>query len=157
MKPKKILFILFIFPTIIVGQNNDLKLDSIFNMNSIDASKRPVYLNAETNPTLINGEKIETYFYRQLDAFKTTDCCAFKVYIGFVVEADSMVTNRKVFVKSVFCKDKGLIYSGQELTEIQLKIDSLLDKMPKLIPGKLKGKNVAIRVLLPLHLDCHEL
>jgi hypothetical protein len=62
MKLKKILFILFIFPTIIVGQNNDLKLDSIFNMNSIDASKRPVYLNAETNPTLINGEKIETYF-----------------------------------------------------------------------------------------------
>lgn len=153
MKLTKILFIFFAFPTFLVGQNISEKLDSIFDINSIDTTKRPVYLCGEIAPTLINGEKIETYIYGQLDAFKTADCCAFKTFIGFVVEVDSTITNRKIFVKSVFCKDKGLIYAGKELSEIQIKIDSLLDRMPKLVPGKLGNKNIAIRVIIPIHID----
>lgn len=157
MNLKKILLFILVFPTIIVGQNNNLKLDSIFDMNLIDMSKRIVYQVAETNPTLINGNEISTFFYKNPNAFELKDCCAFRVYIGFVVEVDGSITNKKVFVKSVFSKEKGLIYSGQELSEIQQKVEKLLDKIPQLTPGKLNGKNVAIRVLIPLHLDCRKL
>ncbi len=157
MNPKKILLFILIFPTIIVGQNDNLKIDSIFNMKFIDMSKRKVYQVADTYPTIHNGEEIINFFLKNTSTFSLKDCCAFKVYIGFVVEADCTISNRKVLVKSVYHKKKGLIYSGQELLEIQHKVEKLFDKMPQLIPGKLNGKKVAIRVLIPLNLDCPEL
>jgi len=153
MKLEKILIILTFLPTFIVGQNHDLKIDSIFNLNSIDMSKRQVYRFAETMPTLLNGADIFTYFSQQTDMFIYNSVVVSKVYISFVVESDSTISNKKVFIESLFDKYDGIISNEEEKSRIQEFIKVYLADLQKMIPGRINNQNVAVQLILPIHCD----
>jgi hypothetical protein len=153
MNLKNILLFFLIFPTISVGQNTNIEIDSIFNLNSIDMSRRPVYRFAETMPTLKNGTSVLTYFLKKSNMFSDYITIADKVYISFIVEPDSTISNKKVFVKSVFDKYDGFITTGSKVKRMQELIEDNLSILPKMIPGKINNKDVAVQVILPIYCD----
>jgi hypothetical protein len=155
MKIKKILTILAFLPTFIIGQNKELNLDSIFDLNSIDMSNRIVYRHAEEMPRLLNGESIIKYLSQYSDMYTYTYNRIFvsKVYISFVVEKDSTISNKKVLIESLFDKYNGLIFEEEKITQIQKYINIHLEDLEKMIPGKINNQNVAIQLVLPINFD----
>jgi len=132
--------------------NEIIEIDSIINFGLGDTTLRKVYFVAEQMPKLINGKPVESYFLSQ--SIATDSCCAFKAHIGFIVEPDSSITNKMVYVHAVNCKEQGLVYNGQEISAMQARIFEILKNMPAIIPGKIDNKNVAIKLSFPVHVDC---
>jgi len=73
-----------------------------------------------------------------------------------VVEADSTITNTKVYVESVYSKYKGILHHGNELLELQTKIERGFETLTRMIPGKQNNKEVATRVFFPIHFDMND-
>jgi hypothetical protein len=73
--------------------------------------------------------------------------------MGFVVEPDGIITNKMVFVDAVNC-EYGLLYDGEEINAMERKINRILNDIPKLNPAKVKGKNVAFKFAIRVHVDC---
>lgn len=129
-----------------------IEIDSIINFGLGDTTLRKVYFLAEQMPKLVNGKPIESYFLSQ--SLATDSCCAFKAHIGFVVEPDSSITNKMVYVGAVNCKEQGLVYNGQEISLMESKIFEVLSNMPAIVPGQIDNKNVAVKMSFPVHVDC---
>lgn len=133
--------------------NEIIEIDSIINFGLGDTTLRKVYFVAEQMPKLINGRPVESYFLSQ--SLATDSCCAFKAHIGFVVEPDSSITNKMVYVHAVNCKEQGLVYNGQEIIAMEARIMDILNNMPIIIPGKIDNKNIAVKLSFPVHVDCY--
>ena len=151
---KRFVIILIFLPAILFGQERNSFLDSIINGGLGDTLARPVYFVVDEMPKLENGKKIESYLMSQSLTTDNYPCCAFKAYIGFVIESDSSLTNKLVYVKAVNC-EYGLVYEGNEIEDMKSKIMQILDLFPAVIPGKLKGENVAVKYTMPVHVDCY--
>ena len=149
---KFLLLIILILPIHLYGQNDRNRVDSVMRYGLGDTTVRKVYFNIEKMPTLMNGESILSYLAKQPLSIKS--CCLFKAFIGFVVEADSSISNKMVYVRAVNCEESGLIYNGPEIKAMELRIYELIDKMPRVIPGRIQNKNVAVKISMPIHVDC---
>ena len=119
-------------------------------------TQRKVYEVVEIMPKFENGEVMIQYLAKNSELFTLQECIANRVFISFVVEADSSITNRKVYVESVFSREKGLLKEGLELKEIQSKIEKGLENLNLMIPGKLNNKAVATRLFFPIHFDIND-
>lgn len=150
---KRIIIILAFLPIILFGQKKDPVLDSLIYGGLGDTLVRPVYYVVDEMPKLNNGKKIETYLMSQSLTTDNFPCCAFKAYIGFVIEPDSSISNRLVYVKAVNC-EYGLVYEGKEVEDMKSKFIRILDSFPTIVPGKLNGETVAVKYTIPVHVDC---
>jgi hypothetical protein len=146
------LLIILILPIYLYGQNVSNRVDSVLKFGLGDTTLRKVYFSTEEMPKLLDGNPIVSYLGKQ--SLTVNSCCAFRAYIGFVVEADSSVTNKMVYVRTVNCEESGLLYDGPEIKAMELRIKEIIDEIPRLIPGKMNGKNVAVKIFLPVHVDC---
>jgi hypothetical protein len=104
-------------------------------------------------PTLLNGDSFRSFLLDQF--YGDFSCCPYRVYIGLVVEADSSISNKMVYVAAVYCENSGLLYTGPEVKEVERKVYEILDNLPKLIPGKIQNRNVAVKMAFPIHIDCY--
>ena len=148
---KHVIFYLLFLPISLFGQNKSA-IDSVMNFGLGDTTLRKVYFVAEEMPKLLNEKPIVSYFMSQ--SLTADSCCAFKAYIGFIVEPDSSITNEMVYVHAVNCKVQGLVYSGREISLMKSRIFEILSNMPAIIPGKIDNKNVAVKMSFPVHVDC---
>ncbi len=145
-----VLLILLFLPITIFGQIGS-DIDSVSNRCVGDTVNREIFFVTEEMPVLVSGESISSYLSSQL--FLVDSCCAFRAYVDFIIEVDSIITDRVICVNSVYCED-GLAYEGAAIRNMELKIDSILNDMPKLIPGRINGNSVAVKVSFPIHIDC---
>lgn len=122
------------------------------NFSLGDTTLRKVYFVAEEMPKLLNDKPIASYLMSQ--SLTIDSYCAFRAYIGFVVEPDSTITNKMVYVHAVNCKEQGLVYAGQEISMMESMIFEILSNMPTIVPGKIDNKNVAVKMSFPVHIDC---
>lgn len=149
---KFILLVILVLPLGLLAQNK-AAIDSVMNYGLGDTTLRKVYFIAEEMPKLINEKTIVSYLMNQ--SLATDTCCAFRAYIGFVVEPDSSITNKMVHVHAVNCKEQGLVYHGSEVIEIESLIFKILEEIPPVVPGKIDNKNVAVKISFPVHVDCY--
>jgi len=148
---KHVIFYFLFLPISLFGQNKTV-IDSVMNFGLGDTTLRKVYFVAEEMPKLFNEKPIASYLMSQ--SLTIDSCCAFRAYIGFIVESDSSITNKMVYVHAVNCKEQGLVYTGQEISMMESKILEILSNMPAIIPGKIDNKNVAVKLSFPVHVDC---
>ncbi len=132
--------------------NEIIEIDSVVKYELGDTTLRKVYFVVEQMPKLINGKSVESYFLSQ--SFATDSCCVFRAHIEFVVEPDSLITNKMVYVHAVNCREQGLVYDGQEIGLMESKIFEILSNMPLIIPGQIENENVAVKMSFPVHVDC---
>jgi hypothetical protein len=148
---KRVIFYLLFLPISLFGQNKTV-IDSVMNFGLGDTTMRKVYFVAEEMPKLLNEKPIASYLMSQ--SLTIDSCCAFRAYIGFIVEPDSTISNKMVYVHAVNCKEQGLVYNGQEISLMESRIFEILSNMPAIIPGKIDNKNVAVKMSFPVHVDC---
>ena len=113
-----------------------LPLASISQTKSDDANPIYHYLDLDETPKLLSGESIQKYINKKVywpEGFHGDG----KVYISFVIDKDGNCKD-PVIIKSIYkkCDDLSL---------------EIINSMPKLKPGVLKGNNV--NTLIITHVD----
>ena len=118
---------------------------------SIDTTHRPVFKVVEKHPEILNG-KFVMKMTHQSQLFDSLQCCPIKVWIGLVVEPDSILTNIQVCTNMMLCDDEVVVEESEKFNN---RITELLSNV-KSIPGELNGKKVAVACILPIHFECRE-
>ncbi len=119
--------------------------------NTIDISKRPVYLVVDSMPDIITGPKLFEFFGEKVPLIlDSSKCFPVQIYYGFVVEADGTITNAIICPKFMYCDE------NENIDLIKQKfINQLTAEIMKLKTnaGLLKGKKVAVCTYGRLHCD----
>ncbi|SDD20730.1 hypothetical protein [Williamwhitmania taraxaci] len=118
--------------------------------NTIDTSKRPVYLFVENMPDIVTGSKLMDFFAKKVHLVESSKCFPIYIFYGFVVEADCSISNVMICPTLMFCDDNEKIdlieqkYIKQLTSEvIKIKTDA----------GLLNGKKVAVYTFGRIHFD----
>lgn len=131
MRKRDYIFVLFWIASCLVQAQT--KCSSKFDT----LTKRQIYLTVDSMPTYsINGKAGLFAFIAQNIKHQEGFVITGTVYICFVVEIDGTLTNKKIL--------KGI-------TEvINKEALSIIDKMPKWMPGFCEGKKVPVQMVIPI-------
>jgi hypothetical protein len=118
--------------------------------NTIDTSKRPVYRLVDNMPEILTNSKLLEFFATKIHLIDSSKCFPIYISYGFVVEADSSISNIMICPTLMFCDD----YEKVDLVE-QKYIKLLTDEIQKIKTnvGFLNGKSVAVFTLGRIHND----
>lgn len=131
------------------SQNNCLT-SSIEYHNTIDTTKRIVYLFVETMPELTESNTIMKFFRNNLIINDSSSCFPLYIYYGFVIEKDSTISNVMICPELYFCNET----TSMEKIKKEL-IEWLTTKLlqQKSSVGILNGEKVAVYTYGRIHLD----
>jgi len=150
---RKIVIIVLIF----IGLANYANGQDCFKKNedyylSIDTTDRPVFRFVEKMPEILNREFIMKTLPFQSQLFDSLQCCPIRVWIGFVVETDSTLTNIQVCTKMMFCDEELIVMETEKFNNRMIELLSNV----KSISGELNGEKVAVACIIPIHFECRE-
>jgi hypothetical protein len=118
--------------------------------NTIDTSKRPVYRVVDKMPDIMTDSKLLEYFAKRIDLVDSSKCFPIYISYGFVVEADSSISNIMICPTLMFCDENEKIDLVEQkyIKQLSGEIQNI-----KTSAGSLNGKNVAVFTIGSIHSD----
>jgi hypothetical protein len=103
IKTALFLILAVLFITSLPGQDCRYEVSKYFSR--LDTSERPVYQFVDEMPGILNNDIFMKLLSSDSGLLKDIKCCPLRVWINFVVEPDSSLTNIVVCTKMEFCND----------------------------------------------------
>lgn len=118
--------------------------------NTIDTTSRPVYRLVDNMPEILTDSNLSLFFAERIHIINGSKCFPIYVSYGFVVEADSSISNIMICPTLMFCDDNVKI----DILENEY-IKQLTDEVQKIktSAGSLNGKKVAVYAIGRMHFD----
>jgi hypothetical protein len=132
------------------GQDCRFKFDDYWS--KIDTTLRPVYIMVDSMPEVIKNGNILSFMRDNILEIKSS-CCPIYIWYGFVIEADSTLTNIMVCPQLEFCNDTVDLVKENQLFQSEL-LTNL--KKQKVAPGFLKKEKVAVMSYGRIHFECFD-
>ncbi len=133
-----LVLVLFMFPLGLFAQvSDDPFFEYIYEKDSIN--NRILFLNPDKMPCFTDkNETFQNYFIKNFK-YPSTDCIQTKIMISFVVESSGLISNKKI-VNKLDC-------------DLSKAIMTVLDSLPKMRPGIIKGKPVPVLLTYPITIE----
>jgi len=126
---------------------------SILSQESEDTT-RQVYYIVDEMPIFDDSTytDLPEFFIRNFTGIDSLDCRVSYILIEFIIESDGSISSKKVTIPDnrIHCENEKHSSTIKELYVSHCK--ELINKLPQFIPGKLNGKNVPVKMEIPMHI-----